>query len=161
MNDMNCTCTDLCADGFNPFCECTHDQCSCAQPEHLIGKQKAVVFYLIKDFINNHYEMNQGWKQQTVKTKKWKYEYKFSKSGKTFCGFYLTDNCLGFMLIFGKQEREKVEEIRGRLTSSALDVCDSAKVYHDGKWVMFELEDESLLEDIKLLLTVKKQPTKR
>jgi len=157
-----CTCTEDCALGFNPNCECTCEECKeCKNISNMIGEPKSKIFDLICEFINQNYQLDKVWNRQKLKTRKWKYEYKFSKSKKTLCGFYVTDNCLGFMLIFGKQERAKIEENRNKYSAAFLDLYDKTETYHDGKWVMMELEDDSLLEDIKQLLVIKKKPNKK
>lgn len=101
--------------------------------------------------------MEQIFKEQNVKTKKWKYELKFVKSGKTFCGFYFANNCLGFMLIFGKEERNKIEDARKQFSNKLLQLYDETETYHDGKWLMLELENLLLFDDIKKLLMIKKK----
>ena len=93
--------------------------------------------------------------------KKWTYEYKFRKSGKTLCAFYFKENMLGFMIIFGKAERTKVEEIRNELSSDILETYDNAQTFHDGKWVMFNITDYSMIEDFKKLLFIKKKPNRK
>ena len=65
------------------------------------------------------------------------------------------------MIIFGKDERIKVEEIRNRLSSDVLQTYDDAQAYHDGKWVMFNITDISILEDLKKLLFIKRKPNKK
>ena len=93
--------------------------------------------------------------------KKWRYEYKLRKGGKTLCAFYFKDNTLGFMIIFGKDERSKVEEIKNELSSDVLETYDNAQTYYDGKWVMFNITDYSILEDLKKLLFIKRKPNKK
>ena len=93
--------------------------------------------------------------------KKWDYEYKFRKGGKTLCAFYFKNNTLGFMIIFGKDERSKLEEIRNELSSDVLETYDNAQTYHDGKWVMFDITDNSILEDLKKLLLIKRKPNRK
>ncbi len=93
--------------------------------------------------------------------KKWIYEYKFRKGRKTLCAFYFRDNTLGFMIIFGKGERDKVEEIRYELSSDALETYDNAETFHDGKWVMFNITDNSIIEDLKKLLYMKRKPNRK
>ena len=110
--------------------------------EQLVGSDKANIFYDIVYEITLLYDMDQTWNSGG---KKWTYEYKFRKSGKTLCAFYFKENILGFMIIFGKDERIKVEEIRNRLSSNVLQTYDDAQAYHDGKWVMFNITDISIL----------------
>ncbi len=114
--------------------------------ERLVGVDKVNIFYDMVDAITLLYDMAQTWNNGG---KKWVYEYKFKKGGKTLCAFYFKENVLGFMIIFGKDERTKVEEIRKELSSDVLETYDNAQTFHDGKWVMFEITDDSLLEDLK------------
>ena len=123
--------------------------------EKLIGSAKTGVFYDFMNEINSLYDMEQAWNNGG---KKWVYEYKFSKSGKTLCAFYFKESTLGLMIIFGKNERTKIEENRDSLSPRVLAIYDSAKTYHDGKWVMFDLIDRSLAEDLKKLLLIKRKP---
>ena len=117
--------------------------------EKLIGREKVNIFYRFLDTIASLYEMDQAW---NYGGKKWTYEYKLKKSGKTLCAFYFKENILGFLIIFGKNEREKVEEIKNELSFDVLEAYEKAQTYHDGKWVMFSLTEDSLIEDFKKLI---------
>ena len=126
--------------------------------EKLVGTDKVNIFYKIVDEITLLYNMDQAWNNGG---KKWTYEYKFRKSGKTLCAFYFKENMLGFMIVFGKEERTKVEEIRNELSSDILETYDNAQTFHDGKWVMFNITDYSMIEDFKKLLFIKKKPNRK
>ena len=126
--------------------------------EKLVGTDKVNIFYKIVDEITLLYNMDQAWNNGG---KKWTYEYKFRKSGKTLCAFYFKENMLGFMIILGKEERTKVEEIRNELSSDILETYDNAQTFHDGKWVMFDITDNSILEDLKKLLLIKRKPNRK
>lgn len=126
--------------------------------EKLVGIDKINVFYDIVSEITKLYDMEQIWNPGG---KKWTYEYKFRKSGKTLCAFYFRENTLGFMIIFGKTERNKVEEIRNELSSSVLETYDNAETFHDGKWVMFNITNNSIIEDLKKLLFIKRKPNRQ
>lgn len=124
--------------------------------ERLVGINKVNIFYHITDVITSLYETEQIWNNGG---KKWTYEYKFRKSEKTLCAFYFKENTLGFMIIFGKDERIIVEEIRNELSSDVIKTYDDAQTFHDGKWVMLNITDYSISEDIKKLLFIKRKPT--
>lgn len=126
--------------------------------ERLVGIDRVNIFYDIVDEITKLYNMEQIWNNAG---KKWTYEYKFRKSGKTLCAFYFKENALGFMIIFGKDERNKVEEIRDELSSDVLETYDNAETFHDGKWVMFDITNNSIIEDLKKLLIIKRKPNKK
>ena len=126
--------------------------------EKLVGIDKVNIFYDIVDEITKLYDMEQIWNNGG---KKWTYEYKFRKNGKTLCAFYFKENILGFMIIFGKSERTKVEEIKKELSSDVLETYDHAQTFHDGKWVMFNITDYKNIEDLKKLLFIKRKPNRK
>ena len=92
--------------------------------------------------------------------KKWIYEYKYRKGGKTLCSLYVRENCLGFMIIFGKDECLKFEESRESFSAEIQEIYDESKIYHDGKWVMFYPCDESMFSDFMRLLAIKRKSNK-
>ena len=126
--------------------------------EKLVGIDKVNIFNDIVDEITKLYDIEQ---KLNNGGKKWTYEYKFRKGGKTLCAFYFKDDTLGFMIIFGKDERTKVEEIRNELSSSVLETYDNAETFHDGKWVMFNITNNSIIEDLKKLLFIKRKPNRQ
>ena len=126
--------------------------------EKLVGVNKVNIFYNFVNEIAKLYDMEQIWNNGG---KKWSYEYKFRKGGKTLCAFYFKENTLGFMIIFGKDDRNKVEKIKNELSSNVLEIYDNAQTYHDGKWVMFNITDNSILEDLKKLLFIKRKPNRK
>ena len=93
--------------------------------------------------------------------KKWTYEYKYRRGGKTLCCLYAKDSCLGFMVILGKDERAKFEEIRSALSPAVCRKYDEADTYHDGKWVMFEPADTAEFDDYMKILSIKRKPNRK
>ncbi|MDR1695732.1 MAG: DUF3788 domain-containing protein [Endomicrobium sp.] len=126
--------------------------------EKIIGSKKINVFNKICAYINDNYDMDQA---LNGGGKKWLYEYKFRKSGKTLCAFYFKEKVLGLMIIFGKQERLKIETNKTAFSKETMNLYETTKTYHDGKWMMIELEDLSLFDDIKELLLIKRRPNKK
>lgn len=124
----------------------------------LIGQSLLEVWGKLTDLIDSKYDMERLWNRGG---KKWTYEYKYRRGGKTLCALYAKEKVFGFMIIFGKAEREKVEAIRNDLSSEAQLIYDEATTYHDGKWVMFELTDTSLFSDMEKLLQIKRKPNKK
>lgn len=92
--------------------------------------------------------------------KRWDLECKYRRGGKTLCALYAAPGRMGFMVIFGKDEREKVEGIRGELSESVRRAYDNARTYRDGKWVMFEPTDGSEFGDYLRLLALKRRPNR-
>ena len=118
----------------------------------LLGQPLFEVWQKLCEVIDEKYEMERLW---NAGGKNWIYEYKYRRGGKTLCSLYAKDNRIGFMIIFGKNEREKLEEIRDTLSDAVCRRYDEAKTYRDGKWVMFEPTDTSEFDDYMKLLAVK------
>lgn len=108
--------------------------------------------------IDKKYEMDRIWNNGG---KKWTYEYKYRRGGKTLCCLYAKSSCIGFMIIFGKDERARFEDIRDTLSDSICKQYDEAKTYRDGKWVMFEPIDMTEFDDYIKLLAIKRKPNKK
>lgn len=124
----------------------------------LLGQSLFAVWQALCAAINEKYDMETLWNSGG---KRWNYEYKFRRGGKTLCCLYAKSNCVGLMIIFGKDERLKVEEIRSSLSDTVCEKYDQSKTYHDGKWVMFEPTDTSEFDDYINLLAVKRKPNRK
>ena len=73
-------------------------------------------------------------------------ELKFKQGKKTILTVYIREGRFDFMIIFGKGEREAFEERRKEFSPWVQEVYDSAKTYHDGKWMMFGIDSLERLE---------------
>ena len=123
----------------------------------LIGQSLYDVWNKLRILINEKYDMEPLWNKGG---KAWTYEYKYRRGGKTLCALYARENCVGFMIIFGKDERLKFEADRKHYSKEVQRIYDEAQTYHDGKWVMFEPVDTSLFDDFIRLLSIKRKPNK-
>lgn len=74
---------------------------------------------------------------------------------------YTRENCIGFMIIFGKDERAKFETERKNYSEQVQKIYDEAQTYRDGKWVMFEPTDTSMFPDLIKLLSIKRKPNRK
>ncbi|BDF08927.1 DUF3788 domain-containing protein [Emergencia timonensis] len=124
----------------------------------LVGQDLYDVWQKLCTAIDEKYDMECLWNKGG---KAWTYEYKYRRGGKTLCGLYAREHCVGFMIIFGKDERAKVEAVREKLSKEVQVVYDEAKTYHDGKWVMFEPVDTSMFVDFLQLLAIKRRPNRK
>ena len=75
----------------------------------LVGQSLYDVWSELCTSIDEKYEMERLWNKGG---KAWTYEYKYRRGGKTLCALYARENCIGFMIIFGKDERAKFEAER-------------------------------------------------
>ena len=126
--------------------------------KNLLGESLFEVWTKLCAAIDTQYDMDRLWDNGG---KAWTYEYKYRRGGKTLCALYARENCIGFMIIFGKNEREKFEASRERYSEQIQTIYDAAKTYHDGKWVMFQPVDTVLFDDFVRLLGIKRKPNKK
>lgn len=123
----------------------------------LLGKPLYEIWKQLCAFIDEKYDMERLWSKGG---KAWTYEYKYRRGGKTLCALYVRENCIGFMIIFGKEERFKFEQDRENYAAEVQRIYEEAQTYHDGKWMMFEPTDASLFEDFSKLLRIKRKPNR-
>lgn len=124
----------------------------------LLGKSLYEVWNNLCVLIDEHYDMERLWDKGG---KAWKYEYKYRRGGKTLCALYARENCVGFMVVLGKDERLKFEADKENYSKAVQEIYDNTHTYHDGKWVMFEPTDTSLFGDFIRLLSIKRKPNKK
>ena len=125
--------------------------------EALTGKELYDLWTSLHQLIEQKYNMEQMWNHGG---KKWTYEYKYRRGGKTLCALYAKEQTIGFMIILGKDERTKFESMREMFSNAAQKIYDETTTFHDGKWLMFELKDTSLFNDIERLLSIKRKPNR-
>ncbi len=89
--------------------------------------------------------------------KKYGWGLRFKKS-KSFCTLIPERNRFKIQIVFGGEEREKVEAILPAIVSHARDDYSRATTYHDGKWLGLVVDSEEVLEDVKRFLAVKRKP---
>ena len=124
----------------------------------LVGQSLYEVWDKLCALIDENYDIEHLWNQGG---KAWKYEYKYRRGGKTLCALYARENCVGFMVILGKDERLKFEKDRENYGEEVQRIYDETKNYHDGKWMMFEPTDTSLFNDFIRLLGIKRKPNRK
>jgi len=85
----------------------------------------------------------------------WSLRYKKSKS---FCTLIPEKNRFALLIVFGAEERAKVEAMRGSLSQHTQKEYDKATTYHDGKWLLLTIDTDKVVEDVMQLLAVKRKP---
>ena len=124
----------------------------------LLGQSLFEVWQSLCAAIEARYEMERVW---NAGGKKLTYEYKYRRGGKTLCCLYARQNCVGFMVIFGKDERTKFEDMRHTLSDTVCKQYDEAETYRDGKWVMFKPTNTAEFPDYMKLLAIKRKPNRK
>lgn len=124
----------------------------------LVGESLYDIWNQLNALIEEKYDMDCSWNKGG---KVWTYEYKYRRGGKTLCALYARENCVGFMIILGKDERLKFEKDKESYSREVQRIYDETKTYHDGKWLMFEPVDITLFDDFIRLLRIKRKPNRK
>ena len=90
-----------------------------------------------------------------------KAELKFKQGKKTILTIYIHEDRFTFLIIYGKKEREAFEEQKSTFSVTLCDYYNSAKTYHDGKWMFIDVTTMEQLEEIKRLIQIKKKPNRK
>ena len=75
--------------------------------EALTGKELYDLWTSLHQLIEQKYNMEQMWNHGG---KKWTYEYKYRRGGKTLCALYAKEQTIGFMVILGKLNSNACEK---------------------------------------------------
>ena len=128
------------------------------QLEELIGTAGYQLYRKLNDDILDRYQVSQMWDKGG---KDWESCLRYSRGGKTLCTVYFREGQAGVLIIFGKKERERFEESADRFSAAVREKYYASRTYHDGKWMLFDLETPDMLMDMVMLLAVKKAPDKK
>ena len=111
-------------------------------------------------YIRYHYEMDEKWAEGKPTHKHYNNLF-VRRSCKSFIGLSLRDGFFFATVTLGKDEQEKFDVQRDVFAEAVLKQYDEAEALHDGKWLGFEVRDESLIGDIINLLLIKRKPNRK
>ena len=86
---------------------------------------------------------------------------KFRQGRKTILSINIYEDRYDFQIIFGKNERDIFELRRSEFSQYLQDIYDNSNTFHDGKWMMFPVDNLDSLEAIKPLIMIKKKPNRK
>lgn len=110
--------------------------------------------------IRYHYMLDEIWQEGKPTHKHYNNLY-FKRGGKTLVTLCLRDGYFIACTVFGKDEREKFEQVRENFSEAIRNEYDAAETYHDGKWMAFDMYDDTLVDDIMRLLQIKRKPNRK
>lgn len=88
-------------------------------------------------------------------------ELKFRQGHKTILTIYTHHDKFTFLVILGRNERERFEMQRDSFSDYILDYYNNSKTYHDGKWMFIDVTTMEQLEEVKRLILIKKNPNRK
>lgn len=129
-------------------------QPSAAQVAAWIGERNFTRWTLLTDFIASTYPgvFQPEW---LFGGKKHGWYLRFKKS-KAFCSLIPERGQFKALLVFGAEERQKVEPILPELVSHVGEDYTTATTYHDGKWMATVVDNAKVVADVKRLLALKR-----
>ena len=110
--------------------------------------------------IRFYYVMDELW-EEGKPTHKHYNNLRFRRGGKTLITFSIRDGYFIACVVLGKEERDKFDEQRETFGKIACTVYDETHIYHDGKWIAFDVYDETLIDDIIRLIHIKRKPNRK
>ena len=106
------------------------------------------------------YAMDEVWDEGNPAHKHYN-TLRFRRGGKTLITLCVRDGYFMVCVVLGKDERERFDEQREKFGEAVCKTYDQEDVLHDGKWIAFDIRDESLIDDIIRLLHIKRKPNRK
>ena len=128
------------------------------QVEVLLPRKVLLVWDKLTDRIDSLYDVDRLWNKGFGN---WKVEYKYRRGGKTLCAFYAKENVAYLLITYGKAEREKFEGLKASVSKQLQDIYEQTETLHDGKWLWIPLDDQINVEDIIVMLKIKRRPNRK
>jgi hypothetical protein len=121
-----------------------------------IGAEASVRWAELLDFIASTYPgvFNSEWLYGGAKHG-WSLRFKKSRS---FCTLIPERGRMRVLVVFGAAERDKMQDLLPGLSSQVRDDYLGATTYHDGRWVVIDIESDEVLRDLERLLRMKRRP---
>jgi len=110
--------------------------------------------------IRFYYVMDELWDEGKPTNKHYN-NLRFRRGGKTLVTLCIREGYFIACVVLGKDERDKFDEQRDNFSETACKVYDETHTYHDGKWIGFDVHDESPIDDIIRLLQIKRKPNRK
>ena len=110
--------------------------------------------------IRYYYEIDEIWAEGKPTHKHYNLLF-FKRGGKPLITLCLREGFFLVSITLGAKARELFEQQRENFGDAVRNEYDSSETLHDGKWLGFEVCDESLIDDIIRLLPIKRKPNRK
>jgi len=110
--------------------------------------------------IRYYYEIDEIWAEGKPTHKHYNLLF-FKRGGKPLITLCLREGFFIESITLGAKARELLEQKRENFGDAVRNEYDSSETLHDGKWLGFEVCDESLIDDIIRLLPIKRKPNRK
>jgi len=110
--------------------------------------------------IRIYYMMDELWDEGKPTNKHYN-NLRFRRGGKTLITLCIREGYFIACIVLGKEEQAKFDEQRVNFSEAACNVYDDTHVYHDGRWLAFDVYDDLLIDDFIRLLHIKRKPNRK
>lgn len=83
---------------------------------------------------------------------------KYKKAGRGLCTLYPEQGGFTVLVVIGEREREQTEGVLPSCTEYIRNLYLSTKVGMGQRWLMIDVRDWEILEDVKTLISMRRQP---
>lgn len=106
--------------------------------QDLLPKEILTKWYELTETIDSLYDVDKMWNKGFGD---WDIEYKYRRGGKTLCTLYAKQDVATLLITYGKAERDKFEQI--------------------GKWLWIPVDEALDVQDIIMMLRIKRRPNRK
>lgn len=121
--------------------------------EETIG-EKSELWLELHNFITNNYDFNQ---ELAFFSKNYGWTVRYRKSKKTLVSCFPENGAFSVLLVLGKTEANKVNQIRVELNENLLSVFDETEQLRDGRWMWIRIHNHEDLESLKKVIQIKRK----
>ncbi|MFW9845801.1 MAG: DUF3788 domain-containing protein [Candidatus Thorarchaeota archaeon] len=123
-----------------------------------IGNRASKNWTGVQVFLEENYDFTPELKDYG---KKYGWAIRYRKSGKTLTTLYPEKGGFTIQIVLGKKEVENFEGIRKDVSPEIVDLFESTKQFHDGRWLWIRQPEMGSIDDIKKLIMLKRKPKKK
>lgn len=109
---------------------------------------KSDLWFGLHQFIENNYDFN---KELAFFSKNYGWTVRYRKSKKTLVSCFPENGAFSVLLVLGRIEADKVNQVREELNENFLSIFDETEQLHDGRWMWIRILTQ---EDLKSLIKV-------
>jgi hypothetical protein len=120
-----------------------------------IGRSAKEAWVEIKRFLEESYDSAP---EPVFYGTRYGWNIRYRKSGKTLCSLFPEKGGFTVLVVLGKKESEKAILMRKELSTNIINLVESTKQLHDGRWLWIKWKKSEDTEDIKKLLQLKRKP---
>ncbi len=123
-----------------------------------LGKDAAETWNDITTFLAENYNFTP---ETVFGGKKYGWAVRYRRSGKSLCTLHPEKGAFTTLVVLGEKETEQTLAALSDFSPNVADTINSAKQYHDGRWLWLRILNKADTADIKRLLQIKKKPQKK